>query len=144
MMKGILVVCEGNICRSPMAQAVLAHGLPSMQVRSAGLAALLSHPADETARRLMAERQLDIAAHRAQQVTRNLCLESDLVLVMDTVQRQRIEVMYPQVRGRVFRMAEHLKQDIPDPYRQGELAFRGALALIDAGAADWLRRIQRL
>lgn len=143
-MKSILVVCEGNICRSPMAQALLAQGLPAMQVRSAGLGALVGQPADETALHLMAERNADISAHRAQQITRALCLDSDLVLVMDTEQRQRIESMYPQARGRVFRLAEHLKLDIPDPYRQGELAFREALALIDAGAAEWLRRIARL
>ncbi|MEJ7930614.1 low molecular weight protein-tyrosine-phosphatase [Ramlibacter sp. AN1015] len=143
-MKSILVVCEGNICRSPMGQALLAQALPVAHVQSAGLGALVGYPADSTAMQLMAARGLDISAHRAQQITRALCLQSDLVLVMDTDQRQRVEALYPQVRGRVFRLAEPLKQDIPDPFRQSELAFREALALIDAGTTGWLRRIVRL
>ena len=143
-MNRVLVLCEGNICRSPMAQGLLAAALPNAQVHSAGLGALVGMPADETAVRLMNDRGIDISAHRAQQVSRSLCTQADLVLVMDTEQRQRLEGMYPQARGRVFRLGEHLKRDIPDPYRQPEMAFRDALLLIDHGAREWLRRIQQL
>jgi protein-tyrosine phosphatase len=143
-MKRILVVCEGNICRSPMGEALLAAALLDAHVRSAGLGAMVGWPADDTAQRLMTERGIDISAHRAQQINRPLCLECDLVLVMDTEQKQRLESLYPAARGRVFRLAEHLKQDIPDPYRQGDAAFREALDLIDRGTAQWLGRIQRL
>lgn len=143
-MKSILVVCEGNICRSPMAQGLLAHALPGMQVRSAGLGALVGMPADETAVKLMRERGIDITAHRATQINRAMCLESDIVLVMDPEQRARVEGLYPQARGRVFRLGEYTQRDIPDPYRQREQAFRNALALIDEGAQEWLRRIHKL
>jgi len=144
MINSILVLCEGNICRSPMAQGLLAAALPGVQVQSAGLGALVGMPADETAVRLMQERGIDITGHRAQQVNRVLCTQADLVLVMNTEQRERLENLFPQVRGRMFRIGEHKKRDIPDPYRQGEQAFRDALALIDDGAREWLRRIQRL
>lgn len=143
-MNSILVVCEGNICRSPMAQALLAHALPAFQVHSAGLDAMVGWPAEETAVRLMQARGIDIGTHRAQQISSPLCLQADLVLVMDTDQKQRVESLCPQARGRVYRLAEHQKQDIPDPYRQGESAFRDALALIDRGVSEWLRRIERL
>jgi protein-tyrosine phosphatase len=140
----ILVLCEGNICRSPMAQALLAHAMPDFQVHSAGLHAMVGWPAEETAVRLMQARGIDIGTHRAQQISSPLCLQADLVLVMDTDQKQRVEALYPQARGRVYRLAEYQKQDIPDPYRQGESAFRDGLALIDRGVSEWLRRIQRL
>lgn len=143
-MKRILVVCEGNICRSPMAQGLLAHALPGSQVLSAGLGAMVGWPADEAALRLMHERGIDISAHRAQQITSPLCLNSDLVLVMDTDQKQRVESRYPQARGRVFRLGEYTRQDIPDPYRMGEAAFSQALAMIDSGLREWLHRIQKL
>lgn len=143
-MNSILVVCQGNICRSPMATALLAQALPDAQVRSAGLGAMIGWRADDIAQVLMAQRGLDIRKHRAQQINSPLCLQSDLVLVMDTEQRQRVEALYPQARGRVFRLGEHTRQDIPDPYRMGETAFRHALAMIDHGLREWLRRIKQL
>jgi len=143
-MKSILVICEGNICRSPMAQGLLAAALPRTQVQSAGLGALVGMPADETAVRLMQERGIDITSHRATQITRQMCVQADMVLVMDSEQRKRLEEMYPQACGRVFRVGEYTKRDIPDPYRQSELAFREALSFIDEGLREWLQRIQRL
>ena len=143
-MNSILVVCEGNICRSPMAEGLLATALPQMQVRSAGLGALVGMPADETAVRLMQDRGIDITSHRAVQINRQMCVQAEMVLVMDTDQRIRLETMYPQACGRVFRLGEYAKRDIPDPYRQSELAFREALSLIDEGVREWLHRIHRL
>jgi protein-tyrosine phosphatase len=142
--RAILIVCEGNICRSPMAQGLFAAALPQIVVRSAGLGALVGMPADETAVRLMRERQIDISDHRAMQITQAICVECDMVLVMEQAQRARLEAMYPQVRGRVSRIGEYAKQDVPDPYRQPEAAFRRALAMIEQGSQEWLRRIDRL
>jgi protein-tyrosine phosphatase len=142
--KAILMVCEGNICRSPMAQGLFTAALPGVVVRSAGLGALVGRPAHETAVRLMRERGIDISAHRAAQITQAMCMESDIVFVMEQSQRTRLEAMYPQVRGRVSRIGEYTKMDVPDPYRQPEEAFQSALALIEQGSREWLRRIARL
>jgi len=127
-----------------MAQGLLASQLPAWQVQSAGLEALVGVPADDIAVRLLGERGLDIAAHRAVQITRRMCLDADMVLVMSREQRRQLESMYPEVCGRVFRVAEHADRDIPDPYRQPEPAFRHALELIDVGVASWVQRIRRL
>jgi len=143
-MNNILVVCEGNICRSPMGQGLLSAALPHMNVRSAGLNAMHGMPADETAVRLMQERGIDIAPHRASQITRQMCLEAELVLVMSTSQRKQLEDTYPVACGRVFRLGEFSKRDIPDPYRQPEQAFRESLQLIEEGVREWLQRIQKI
>jgi protein-tyrosine phosphatase len=143
-MKVILVLCEGNICRSPMAQGLLAAGLPGVSVRSAGLGALVGSPADDTAVALMRSRGIDIGGHRAVQVNRAMCLEADVILVMDDEQLQRLQQMYPEVRGRVFRIGEYADVDVPDPYRQPSQAFRTALSLLDESIEHWTRRIQRL
>lgn len=143
-MRSILVVCEGNICRSPMAEGLFAAALPQAEVRSAGLNALSGMPADDTAVRLMQGRGIDITAHRALQITRELCSQADLVLVMSTEQRKRLEEKYPFACGRTYRLGEFSKRDIPDPYRQPEWAFQESLQLIDHGVREWLQRIQKI
>src|SRR5512136_1311836 len=87
MIDRVLVVCVGNICRSPMAEALLRARLghwPRFDVSSAGLSALVGRPADESTVALMRERGIDISAHRARQLTPRLVAGSDLVLVMET------------------------------------------------------------
>lgn len=143
-MENVLVVCEGNICRSPIAQGLLAEALPRARVRSAGLGALVGMPADEIAVRLMRARGIDISAHRATQITREMCKEADIVFVMSTDQRKAVEEAYPTSRGRVFRIAEHARCDVPDPYRQPEQVFRDVLAVLEQGVRDWLDRMQRI
>jgi len=143
-MKSILTVCIGNICRSPMAEGILAAGLPQLRVVSAGTGALVGKPADATAQKLMRARGIDISGHVAQQVSQLLCRQADLILVMDMAQRRYLESTYPFVRGKVFRIAEAAKQDVPDPYRQDEAAFAHALALIDVGAGTWIDRILKI
>jgi protein-tyrosine phosphatase len=140
-MKNVLVLCEGNICRSPMAAALLTVSAPDLQVVSAGLGALVGHPADATALRLMAERGIDIGAHRAMQVTRPMCLAADVILVMENEHRKRLEDRYPEVRGRVFRLDDN---DIPDPFRKPEQAFRTALAGISPGVEAWARKLKQI
>jgi protein-tyrosine phosphatase len=142
--KNLLVVCIGNVCRSPMAEGMLATQLPGWRVHSAGLGALIGSPADEIAVKLLHERGLDISGHRATQITRKMCLDADMVLVMSREQRRQIESLYPEICGRVFRLGEHADRDIPDPYRHPEPVFRHALKLIDEGVTSWVQRIRRL
>ncbi|HET8748401.1 MAG TPA: low molecular weight protein-tyrosine-phosphatase [Ramlibacter sp.] len=143
-MNTLLVVCIGNVCRSPMAQGLLAAQLQGWRVQSAGLNALVGAPADEIAVDLLRERGLDISGHRAMQITRRMCVESDMVFVMSREQRRELESLYPEICGRVFRLGEHADRDIPDPYRQPEPVFRHALKLIDEGVTSWVQRIRRL
>jgi protein-tyrosine phosphatase len=143
-MKNILVVCEGNVCRSPMAMGLLAAALPGVHLRSAGLEALVGMPADETAIGLMRARGIDISQHRAVQISRDLCLDAELVLVMSAQQRKEVEERYPTSHGRVFRIGEFCKKDVPDPYRQSRSAFAHALTIIDEGVSEWLRRIHQI
>ncbi|WBY02074.1 low molecular weight phosphotyrosine protein phosphatase [Ramlibacter tataouinensis] len=127
-----------------MAEGLLARALPELRIRSAGLGALIGHRADETAIHLMAERQIDISSHIATQVTRELCLAAELVLVMDHTQRRRVEDLYPQALGRVYRIGEFTRQDIPDPYRQHQSTFRLVLSMLEASIDLWLPRIQKI
>jgi len=143
-MKSVLTVCIGNICRSPMAEGLLSAGLPHLRVMSAGTGALVGRPADPAAQALMDARGIDISGHVAQQVSQLLCRQADLILVMDLAQRRYLESTYPFVRGKVFRIADTLAEDVPDPYRQGDAAFERALALIDTGARSWIERVLKI
>ncbi len=144
MITRILVICVGNICRSPMAEGLLRQALPNHTVSSAGLGALAGNPADPTAVQLMQERGVDITAHRARQVNGQLIAEADLVLVMELGHQRHLEQQYPLARGKIFRMCEKSKIDVADPYRQGLGAFQQSLHLIAEGVEAWSKRILAL
>jgi protein-tyrosine phosphatase len=142
MIETILVVCEGNICRSPMAKAFLADALPGVTVLSGGVNALVGKPATAIAQEVMLTRGFDISEHRAQQISRSSCAEADLILVMDRDQRKFLEERYPLIRGKVFRLGEHENTDILDPYRQPRFVFERCARLIEMGVDSWLSRLQ--
>ena len=144
MISRILVVCIGNICRSPMAEGLLKQALPGVQTTSAGLGALVGRGADPLAVSLMAEAGVDISAHRARMLTDAIAREADLILVMDEQQKEQIAKQYPYARGRVFRLAEAARQDIPDPYRQKPEVFHTAFALAQSGVNAWVKRINSI
>ncbi len=144
MIRHILVVCVGNICRSPMAEALLRNGLrgqEEMTVESAGLGALVGHPADDFAVELMRERGVDITSHRARQLHPDMVNEADLILVMESGHKKAIDELDQAARGKVHRLGEWRDRDIGDPYRQPQEAFEEALQDIEDGVADWVKRL---
>lgn len=143
-MQNILTLCVGNICRSPLAQALMTRELPTHHIRSAGLNALVGYPADPTAIQIAKEQGFNLAAHRAQQVTVVMCQQAELILVMEQEHKTQLEQLYPQVRGKVFRLGLFGEFDIVDPYRQPREAFDAAYQSITRGVNDWLTRIKQL
>lgn len=142
MFNRILVVCVGNICRSPMAEALLRSVLPAnCEIASAGIGAMTGNPADSMAADLMHERGLDIEKHVARQLDLDLLRNSDLVLVMERAHQDWIESRWPQARGRVYRWGHWSDFDVPDPHCQDAAAFRQSLALIEQGLANWKERL---
>ena len=144
MIDCILVVCEGNICRSPMAQGLLAKQLPDVSVMSAGWAALVGRGADPMAIELMAERDIYIGGHVAVDLNLQQMRSAQLVLAMTQEQRRRIETSYPFAKGKVYRIGEYEGLDIADPYRRGRAAFEMTLAQIERGSARWIDAMLRL
>ncbi len=145
MIRHILVVCVGNICRSPMAEGLLKRELREQDgftVESAGLGALVGYPASEHSIALMDELGVDITGHRARQIHPDMVSTADLVLVMEAGHKRAIDDADPTARGKVHRIGEWQGADVADPYRQPRTAYETALADIQAGVASWVERIK--
>ena len=140
----MLTICIGNICRSPIAEALLRQQFPEKTIWSAGLGALIGAPADPLSVTVAGAEGLDLSAHRAQQLTGWMCQSADLILVMEQSHKNEIEQQYPLVRGKVFRLGEVGKFDIADPYRMPKEAFDSAFKSIARGVAEWTPRIRLL
>ncbi|NAZ46778.1 low molecular weight phosphotyrosine protein phosphatase [Vibrio toranzoniae] len=142
MFDNILVVCVGNICRSPTGERVLQQLLPNKNIASAGIAAeksrLIGKPADDTAILIAAEHGIDVENHQSQQVTPQLCAQYDLILVMEKGHLEALTQISPEARGKTMLFGQ---QDIPDPYRQSREAFEHAYKLIDEAAHAWAKKL---
>src|SRR3546814_20536419 len=102
-MNRILLVCIGNICRSPVAEALLKQQFPDKTVSSAGLAALVGHPADNTAQEIANQDGLDLSAHRARQIKQTMFNAADPILVMESDTQRELAARYPLTRGQQHR-----------------------------------------
>ena len=145
MIRHILVICVGNICRSPMAEALLQRALrgqDGITVESAGLGALVGHPASDYSIELMDEMGIDITGHRARQIHPDMVRDADLVLVMEAGHKRAIDDADPSARGKVYRLGEWQDRNIDDPYRQARVAYEEALEDIEAGVASWAEKIR--
>ena len=86
MIKNLLVVCVGNICRSPAAEKLFQHHLgDKVKVSSAGLGAVVGKGIDKQMKRLLEQDSVPSLDHSARQFTREIAAGADLILVMDSV-----------------------------------------------------------
>ncbi|MBS9404054.1 low molecular weight phosphotyrosine protein phosphatase [Halomonas sp. TRM85114] len=145
MFQRILIVCAGNICRSPVAAAMLARLLPEREIASAGLGALEGHEVAPQARRLAEADGLDVSAHRARQLRSEMLTAHDLILVMSEGQRRAVGDLAPEALGKTLllgRWLDHGKgRDIPDPYRKSDAAFEHVHGLLTDATSTWAKRI---
>jgi protein-tyrosine phosphatase len=132
----IAVVCLGNICRSPMAAAVLRHKLDEaglggqVTVNSAGTGDWhVGAAADRRARAALRARGYD-DTHTARQFVRTDFAEHDLVLGMDGTNIRDLRRMAPE--GAQVRLFDTV--DVPDPYYGDEKDFNAALDQIEKAA----------
>jgi len=120
----ILFVCTGNICRSPMAAGLFnarARDLgdhPQFVAESAGTWGLEGEPASAHALQMMSQRHMDISAHRARTVTREIMERASVVMVMTMSHRDALAAEFRTFRPKIHMLSElnDRMYDINDPY----------------------------
>jgi protein-tyrosine phosphatase len=141
MIRSVLFVCEGNICRSPLAAAMLARELPHLDVTSAGTHALVGRPADPLIAEIADADGIALTSHVATQLDAPRAHAADLILTMTRAQTAWIESTWPSTRGKVFRLCVDEREDVTDPYRRHRAVFDLAFAQIRNGVTQWSRKL---
>ncbi|WDY52638.1 low molecular weight phosphotyrosine protein phosphatase [Vibrio fluvialis] len=146
MFNKILVVCVGNICRSPMGERMLQNLMPEKEVASAGIAVaksnLIGKSADSSAVLTANKYNVDMSGHCSRQLTSQLCSEYDLILVMEKGHIEALTSIAPEARGKTMLFGQWIgKIDIPDPYKQSLEAFEHVYQLLDASAKAWCEKL---
>ena len=145
-LRSVLVVCVGNICRSPVAERALAADLAArgagIVVGSAGLGAMVGHGADATASAIAQKNGVSVEGHVARQFTRALGQAHDLILVMETRHRQDIARLAPDLSGRVM-LFDHWcgGHGIADPYRRTQEFHEVVFGQIRDSARLWAEKL---
>jgi protein-tyrosine phosphatase len=140
MFNSILVVCAGNICRSPTGEYLLKDKLAGsdIKVSSAGLTALVGKGAETTATSIALSNNIDMSEHKGRQLSSALIAENDLILVMEERHLSDLLGQYPHARGKTFLLGKWIDDaEITDPYRQSHEAFEHVYQLIDSACNAW-------
>jgi protein-tyrosine phosphatase len=146
MFRSIVVVCVGNICRSPVGEQLLALRLAErgsdMKVSSAGIGALVGASADETASDVASKHGIRLDTHVARQFSHEIGLENDLILVMEPGHRREIISAAPDLSGRVMLFDHWLGgRGIVDPYRRSRQFHEEVFSLIDKAGTAWAAKL---
>ena len=123
----IITVCTANICRSPMAAALLQHALAaqseplrSLKIVSAGVAARTGEPASENSVTALKKVGIDLTGHRSRPLTQEMLDEAFAVLCMTESHRAMIQVQAEPVPKNLFLFRQFIPsaadKEIGDPY----------------------------
>jgi tRNA threonylcarbamoyl adenosine modification protein (Sua5/YciO/YrdC/YwlC family) len=148
-----LVVCTGNTCRSPMAEALLKQRVAKrlgcapneleqrgIAIRSGGIAAMPGGLPSAQAVEVMESMGMDISEHCSQPVTDRLARHADLILTMTQGHRRAIVGQWPDLESRIFLFSvDH--RDVSDPVGHSTAVYRQCADELQASVDHWANRI---
>ncbi len=126
-MPEVLVICTANICRSPVAEAVLRSRLEERgtdlpgdrewRVTSGGTLAFPGYGAAEHSAAVMAELGFDLSGHRSQSVDERRMAAVSLVLCMEPGHKRMLQAEFPHHRHKVYLLTEMVGEEraVEDP-----------------------------
>ena len=142
----VLVVCLGNICRSPMAEGLLRHHIQTkglrIKVDSAGTNGYHNGESpDSRAQAEMRRHGIEIAAQESRQLKKKDFERFDLILVMDASNRHDVLSLAGEREDWQAKVDMFLsKGDVPDPYYGGNEGFAKVYNLVNDAAKEWVER----
>ncbi|MFW5874433.1 MAG: low molecular weight protein arginine phosphatase [Verrucomicrobiota bacterium] len=153
----ILMICTGNVCRSPMAAKLLQHALDAedgpvkdLRVLSAGVAAAYGDPASDNSVTALRKVGLDLSQHKSQPLSTDLIDEAFAIFGMTRAHLDILRSYYSDLPERVHLFREFMDDgsdpEIPDPYGQSYDAYKLCLdSMIEAipSLLDYLKREYR-
>lgn len=150
-MISLLMVCTGNVCRSPMAQVVMRHFATQAdlscgtQVESAGTHVGYSKgPLDPRAKAVLSSRGYAIGRTSSRQILEHDFNRYDLILAMDQTNLNDLRHMCPADQVHKLHLLLKFAQgvdtySVPDPYYGNAEGFSRVLDLCEAGARGLIR-----
>lgn len=145
--RSVLVVCYGNICRSPYLEAVLKQAMPDVRVESAGFVGP-GRPVPPFALSVSAQRGLDMASFRSRPLVPTIVRDCDLIVVMDGWQARHIEQYFGVRRSRIVVAGDldpipAATRAITDPWEQPIDVFVTSFNRLDRCAATLVSLLRR-
>ncbi len=115
---------------------------PGKTVSSAGLVGLVGHDMEPTARAVAEENDLECGPHTARKLDSELCRDNDLILVMESRQKERLNRAFPEASGKTFLLSHwNGGHDIPDPYKRGRDAFERIYPMMKEATKAWAKKL---
>jgi len=139
----ILVICHGNVCRSPYLEAVLRRALPHIQVTSAGFVGP-GRSVPQESLDVADKRGIDLRPHRSRVLTPQIAQAADLIIVMDRHQGTRMARWFRVPPDRIIQAGDldpmtGPTRTIVDPWRQSIEVFEGCFTRLDRCARELAR-----
>ncbi len=147
----VLVLCKGNICRSPFAACVLGNESRALQVQldicSAGLETTPGKEAYPMAKQVCRQYGIDLDQHRTVSVTAELVEKADVVLVMEPAHTRDLLHRFPHARSKTFllgRFSAVPVMEIEDPYGGNAQEFTRCYGIIEDACKGFLRHVRQM